>query len=421
MSESEQVPIPEWLDKLQNESWEAEILISGGAFVGLIAAITFFEPIVNTLNYNSNLAEGYQIVILGPLIFGWTLLTAGFFIHLILRGYWIGLIGLNSAFPKGINNERLSLKGRFSKWYKEPSNTPQILRLDLVCGTLFAFTFMSLFSILGITLYTALMVGLFSLGDFAGEESVLQEAIAVTFITLIVIGFLTLIDYLTLGRLKRIRWFAKVYYPLHYFMSIVTLSIVYRRLYYTLISNIKWRYIILFVAIQTFLITGLIIWVMNPTGISNSLLTKNFTDRKEKYQMLRMTEGTVVDKSLEVVLLHKVRNEVDMFNAWKEDNKTKSAESFEDLTWKEQVAMFERTYQIQIDSLPPGKIKWAYRNTRIGDTFISPSILHLRGRVDVSGLPTGPHDLKVIIGIRQSVRATDTLGFEAKGTFWIER
>jgi len=42
--------VPSWLKKLMEESWQAEILISGGAFVGLLGSFstirsiwTFFE------------------------------------------------------------------------------------------------------------------------------------------------------------------------------------------------------------------------------------------------------------------------------------------------------------------------------------------------------------------------------------------
>ena len=37
---------PDWLDKLQNESWQAEILISGGAFVALIFLIVILRAVL---------------------------------------------------------------------------------------------------------------------------------------------------------------------------------------------------------------------------------------------------------------------------------------------------------------------------------------------------------------------------------------
>jgi len=59
---------------------------------------------------------------------------------------------------------------------------------------------------------------------------------------LMIIALVFIIDFVTLGWLKRIPYFSKVYYPVYRVMSWLTLSPLYRRIYYGLISNLpKWK------------------------------------------------------------------------------------------------------------------------------------------------------------------------------------
>jgi len=48
---------------------------------------------------------------------------------------------------------------------------------------------------------------------------------------------LYMIDFITLGWIKRRRWFSKIYYPIYRFYGIITLSALYRPMYYNLIDN----------------------------------------------------------------------------------------------------------------------------------------------------------------------------------------
>ncbi|MCP4459169.1 MAG: hypothetical protein GY816_14280 [Cytophagales bacterium] len=62
------------------------------------------------------------------------------------------------------------------------------------------------------------------------------------------IGFLALIDFLTLGWLKRFKLFSKIYYPIYWVISVVTLSRLYRSIYYSILSNLsKWKISIILV------------------------------------------------------------------------------------------------------------------------------------------------------------------------------
>ena len=85
----------EWLEKLQQESWQLELLISGFALYGI------FEARSLTYDYEiflaQNLEGGSKLVftLFGLLLnIGWRIFFINLLLHVVLRGLWIGAIGL---------------------------------------------------------------------------------------------------------------------------------------------------------------------------------------------------------------------------------------------------------------------------------------------------------------------------------------
>jgi len=89
-----------WLQKLKEESWEAELLISTVAIFGTLQLFKLIDwatiSVINILP-PSQYMVGYGIVFGGLLAV--SILTAMFIAHFLLRAYWVGLVGLNSVFP----------------------------------------------------------------------------------------------------------------------------------------------------------------------------------------------------------------------------------------------------------------------------------------------------------------------------------
>ena len=101
---------PKWLSKLERESWQAELIISGAAIIGSLQLPGLIDrmEIYFLLNYDrdslwiSYVASIYWRVLANSLI-------VTFIFHFIVRALWIGLVGLNSVFPGGFQaNERYS-------------------------------------------------------------------------------------------------------------------------------------------------------------------------------------------------------------------------------------------------------------------------------------------------------------------------
>lgn len=385
-------PTPKWMKKLQNESWQAEILISGGAFVALLSilesAFGFFSFLVFSTRIRGEILSMFSVLI----FYGCLFLLFGFFIHLIFRGYWIGLIGLNSVFPNGISKERLAMKGRFSNLIGEASNVNAILKLDDLCGQIFALTFLIFFSLSSFILYIIFMM--LSIYGFTILEWKLAGKIFQ--ITFLLMGLISLIDFFTFGRLKKINWLARLYYPLHYAISLITLSFLYRRLYYSLASNIKSIYLFLIIALTQALVV-ITSFYLDRTSDFAGLLPKNAgLQNDEQVELLSVNEETVSNGILEVELQHLIRLEEAMLKNWMENHKKAGVKitKIEDLSNQDQEQLLAETYQLFLDDKPLPETEWVLGKS--GSDFLSNRVF-LRTVLDVSQLKNGGHQLSLRI------------------------
>ncbi len=231
------------LEKLQEDSWQLELLVSGFAIVLVVGA---YEPL-RDLNLSASLLSlsiernfFFQLPVL-ILFFGWLSLLVNLTAHVLFRGLWISTIGLRYVSGE-VDYEALKLSPRFRKFLERKigSFDRYIEGLENLCSIIFAFTFLIIFSFISFGLYI-ILVGAVSnflqgLEDIIGEKP--SKFITVsTGIFLLISGLIYFIDFITLGFFKRKRWTARWYMPIYRFMSLITLSFIYRPIYYNLIDN----------------------------------------------------------------------------------------------------------------------------------------------------------------------------------------
>ena len=115
-----------WLDRVRTNSWESEILIVGFVLIILLQTIDYFDVLRNNQHYLNSFWGGVPSVInsiLVPIII-YVLFVSNYVlvislsIYLILRGFWVAVIGLSSVFPKGIDVKKLN----YSDYYKSNLN-----------------------------------------------------------------------------------------------------------------------------------------------------------------------------------------------------------------------------------------------------------------------------------------------------------
>ncbi len=234
------------LDSLQQQSWELELLISGFAIFGLFTA---YEPLKTSLINAQNQEQLYSFVIFLIALIACSILLFNLLLHVVLRGLWIGALGLRYV-SGDIDFDQLRYSDKFKNYLKKRivSFDRYIAGLENYCSVLFAISFLLIFYVLAITcvILSIALVGNFIIGNDSLPEW-LSTGLGVVLILFLTVGMiLTFIDFITQGLLKRNKWVAKIYFPIYWVFSFLTLSFLYRPLVYNFLDHRFGKRVILF-------------------------------------------------------------------------------------------------------------------------------------------------------------------------------
>lgn len=242
------------LDRLQEDSWQLELIVSGAVIFLLLGGYEPFVEIYDDFGMASlggSVPVAITIVFLSFLRLSYLLLIGMFLIHLSIRGIWIGAIGLRSV-SGDFDYDALDYQPKFSRFLRRRLGNfdDYIEKLEKNASVAFSLTFLLFFAILSVGLFfVALMVGLFLFtgpdGQINNEDYDYSPWWFYTMVTLTIVwvlfmvltGFLYFIDFITFGWLKRRRWFQRVYFPFYRFLGWVTFARLYRPIYYNIIDN----------------------------------------------------------------------------------------------------------------------------------------------------------------------------------------
>lgn len=230
-----------WLDLLQQESWQLELIISGVAIFGLVQAV---EPIIHIMNSIRAKSEGEFFLgfISGigftAILISLLSLTICLIIHVILRGLWIGAVGLR-YFSGDIDYEVLNYTDKFKTYLKKRigSFDKYIANLEDYCSLIFALSFLLVFFFISFFLCIGFAVAVFVLMENVFGLGI-QSVVGPVLVVLFAIAYLmTAFDFFSQGFLKKKKWLAVVYFPIYRLMSRITFSFLYRPLLYNLLDN----------------------------------------------------------------------------------------------------------------------------------------------------------------------------------------
>jgi hypothetical protein len=225
-----------WLDILQQESWQLELIISGFAIYGLFMVI---DPIELANLQAQNDGNMYKIFLMQGLMVSWYILTINLIGHVILRGLWIGAIGLRYVSGE-IDYDKLAYSPKFKKHLMKRvgSFDNYVATLEKYCSVIFAVTFLLVFYLLGLLVISFLFTLLGLLTDKENMPNWLRYGIAVPAIIFLALGaVLTFIDFVTQGWLKRKKWTTFFYYPVYWIFKYITLSFLYRPMVYNFLDT----------------------------------------------------------------------------------------------------------------------------------------------------------------------------------------
>ncbi len=225
------------LDSLQQQSWELELIISGFAIFGLFTA---YDPIKNSLINAENEQQIYSFVVLLVAFMACSILLFNLLLHVVLRGLWIGALGLRYV-SGDIDFDQLRYSEKFKSFLKKKivSFDRYIAGLENYCSVLFAISFLLIFYVLAITCVILSMVLVANfLIDNEHLPNWISKGVGISVMAFLGIGmFLTFFDFVTQGLLKRNKWVAKVYFPVYWVFSFLTLSVLYRPLVYNFLDH----------------------------------------------------------------------------------------------------------------------------------------------------------------------------------------
>ena len=233
--------LSEWLDKIQQDSWQLELVITGFSIFLMLGVLNK----LNDLRLDINLAVsgtdklGFFLTIVWIMLAGASLFVLiNLIIHAVLRGLWISAIGLRSV-SGDIDFDRLRLSPKFDTFIRNKTGSfdSYIERLENLCSIVFAFTFLIVFVIMSLGLWGAFFGITLQLIRKILPDTPAQIVGVVAALLIFSTGVLYMIDFITLGWVKRRRWFSKIYYPIYRFYGVITLSALYRPMYYNLIDN----------------------------------------------------------------------------------------------------------------------------------------------------------------------------------------
>ncbi|MEM8526239.1 MAG: hypothetical protein AAGG68_16480 [Bacteroidota bacterium] len=242
--------ISDWLDKLQQESWNLELLISGFSIFLLVQAQGQFGAVATYVDVHFNFEpqiRGMFITFWGIIILSCYALIFSLIFHILIRGFWIGTIGLRSVQPK-VDYQRLRYAPAFEQGLqaKLSSLDRMLIRLDQISSAVFSFAFLLVFMLISLAAWfigLSLAIGLFDpVLEWLGDKSTLAKVIKIIALVFVFIYlFMSLIyalDTLFVGIIKKWKRTSRIYKWIYELLTRTTLSIFYRSIYYHLVSYI---------------------------------------------------------------------------------------------------------------------------------------------------------------------------------------
>ncbi len=209
---------PGWLKMLQDNSWELEILISGGAIFSLFQLSDLMIDFFYQLSYTQDFT-GQRVLFMASML-AIKGLTLGFFLHVLLRSFWVSLVSLSAMFKQDKGVEPIKLSKPFANI--EHSNLPRlIILLDKLSAWMMYNTFtivfiiagwlLLFFSILGIVIYVQQITGLTIWYPFAG-----------------ILG-LYVLDLFLFSGIRKTPYLSYIVYPFFKVFDYISLRFVYQK------------------------------------------------------------------------------------------------------------------------------------------------------------------------------------------------
>ena len=219
----------DWLVALEQQSWQAELLVSSIAIFGTLQLPGLIMSLIDfMLIYLPRDMMGWlPFFICFYLIMASVGLAILFIYHFVARSFWIGLVGLISAYPEGIkfSNSRFSdyIVSRLEHHYPDLDAYNQ--NLDHRCSTIFASSFLFASSLLG----TAIIIVVLLLTCYFLAQVLPYDAQTISVVIgLSLLAFFMLGSFLNAKPLRDIHWLKRPHYLMLAASSLLMYTVFWR-------------------------------------------------------------------------------------------------------------------------------------------------------------------------------------------------
>ncbi len=230
----------EWLETLQQESWQLELLISGFALFGIWESRVLIDHISIYLSLNApdGFLDGAASFFITFLSSAWIIFVVNLLVHIVLRGFWIGAIGLRYVSGE-IDYDELDYSDIFNRYFRRKVGRfdDYIEKLERICSIIFAYTFLLFFLFLSVIAYFSWISIFFAvLARFDVDNGLV---IIVSFIMFLIIGLIGAIDFISFGAFKKIKdkTLSRLFFGIYMLTSAMTFSFLYRPLLLNFIDD----------------------------------------------------------------------------------------------------------------------------------------------------------------------------------------
>ncbi|GAB5551951.1 MAG: hypothetical protein Sapg2KO_15420 [Saprospiraceae bacterium] len=231
---------PEWLEKLQSNSWQIEMLIAGGVVYTLYQLPSFFQQYFIIAYESIGLTDYLVFYLLGAYMLT-RLLLIGFTINLLLRSIWVAYIGIYASFPNGINENH----PKDGDWYRQKKSKQLSVRaildrLEMACNTTYSLSILLCLISVSVLLLMLIIATLISKIPFYSflDTAAFKYSLVLIFMLFVLGTFERLMHRLLINRPNALKWSRRLFKLMDY----LSLAFLYKGAWLTLSSNIKtWK------------------------------------------------------------------------------------------------------------------------------------------------------------------------------------
>ncbi|MGK0315664.1 MAG: hypothetical protein ACI86M_001896 [Saprospiraceae bacterium] len=227
--------LPDWIKQLRSQSWQIEILIAGSTVYTLFYLSDHLRSLFYAVYPGIDFNLEKTLMLFGVYLVS-RILLIGFTANLIIRAVWLAYLGINFAFPDGINYDRLKNNEESKEILR---NQPNILyrvslleRLSKLSYSLAVLLAIFMTSVFIITICIHLFLEKIGFGQII-YEAWFSYSLAIL-IAVIQIG---VIDRFFLSKPSKRPIVNSIKKKLSLFLEYVTLSFLFRREFLAIKSN----------------------------------------------------------------------------------------------------------------------------------------------------------------------------------------